>query len=164
MDGRSHRLVANTALACLETPERHILMPRWGGIETGATLSDEFRVLEKAFRTKYVTIGESATGGYPVKILEAYSTGNNVTHVHIAGAESCSIKGRRHFNLPVDTLFAQNRNARTTGSTVGSTDVILWVEAEPGKQFRLLSGLQQVKLLLCAIRIIAQRLHVKRGL
>lgn len=45
MDGSSHRLVANLALACLEQPLRHILYPRWGGIESGATLSDDFRVM-----------------------------------------------------------------------------------------------------------------------
>jgi len=33
------------ALACLGAKERHILYPRWSGIEAGATLSDEFRIM-----------------------------------------------------------------------------------------------------------------------
>lgn len=45
MLGKSHKLVANLSLACLEQKERHILYPRWGGIESGATLSDEFRIM-----------------------------------------------------------------------------------------------------------------------
>ncbi|MCK5851123.1 MAG: hypothetical protein KAH23_09430 [Kiritimatiellae bacterium] len=45
MNGTTHQLVANLALACLETKERHLLFPRWGGIESGATLSDEFRIM-----------------------------------------------------------------------------------------------------------------------
>jgi len=45
MNGPTHRLVANIALACLNMKERHILNPRWGGIESGVTLSDEFRIM-----------------------------------------------------------------------------------------------------------------------
>ena len=45
MNGKCHRLVANVALSRLVMEERHILMPRWGGIETGSTLSDDFRVM-----------------------------------------------------------------------------------------------------------------------
>lgn len=45
MNGDSHRFVANIALACLDIKQRHILYPRWGGIEAGATLSDDFRIM-----------------------------------------------------------------------------------------------------------------------
>jgi hypothetical protein len=45
MNGSSHRLVANLALACLNGKQRGILFPRWGGIEAGANLSDEFRIM-----------------------------------------------------------------------------------------------------------------------
>lgn len=45
MNGPTHRLVANLALSCLDMTERHILFPRWGGIETGATLSDVYRIM-----------------------------------------------------------------------------------------------------------------------
>jgi hypothetical protein len=45
MNGTTHDLVAMLAMACLNTEERHILYPRWGGIESGATLSDEFRIM-----------------------------------------------------------------------------------------------------------------------
>ena len=45
MRGDSHCFVANLALACLTEKERHILYPRWGGIEAGATLSDHFRIM-----------------------------------------------------------------------------------------------------------------------
>lgn len=45
MNGPTHRLVANLALSCLDMQERHIMFPRWGGIESGATLSDEFRIM-----------------------------------------------------------------------------------------------------------------------
>lgn len=33
------------AIACLDEEERGILLPRWGGIEAGATLSDDFRIM-----------------------------------------------------------------------------------------------------------------------
>jgi len=45
MNGNSHCLVANFSMACLSPDERHILYPRWGGIEAGATLSDRFRIM-----------------------------------------------------------------------------------------------------------------------
>lgn len=45
MLGKTHQLVANLSLACLSQKERHIMYPRWGGIESGATLSDEFRIM-----------------------------------------------------------------------------------------------------------------------
>jgi hypothetical protein len=45
MNGSTHQLVANLSLACLTMDERHILYPRWGGIESGATLSDDFRIM-----------------------------------------------------------------------------------------------------------------------
>lgn len=45
MLGKTHQFVANLALACLSQKERHIMYPRWGGIESGATLSDEFRIM-----------------------------------------------------------------------------------------------------------------------
>jgi hypothetical protein len=44
MLGNTHNLVANLALTCLSQPERHILYPRWGGIEEGAILSDRFKI------------------------------------------------------------------------------------------------------------------------
>ena len=37
----THRLVVFLSMACFEMKLRHILLPRWGGIEGGATLSDE---------------------------------------------------------------------------------------------------------------------------
>ncbi len=45
MLGKSHQLVANLSMANLIQKERHILYPRWGSIESGATLSDEFRIM-----------------------------------------------------------------------------------------------------------------------
>lgn len=45
MNGHCHTLVANFALACLPFEERQVLRPRWNGLEAGATLSDEFRVM-----------------------------------------------------------------------------------------------------------------------
>ncbi|MBI9055115.1 MAG: hypothetical protein JEY96_14935 [Bacteroidales bacterium] len=45
MLGKSHILVANLSLACLSQKERHLLYPRWGGIESGATLSDEYKIM-----------------------------------------------------------------------------------------------------------------------
>ena len=45
MNGNSHCLVALLAMALLSQKERSILYPRWGGIECGATLSDEFRIM-----------------------------------------------------------------------------------------------------------------------
>lgn len=45
VDGYSHELVALIALASLDTNERNILSARWAGLESGATLSDHFRVM-----------------------------------------------------------------------------------------------------------------------
>ena len=45
MLGNSHYFVAMLSMACLNEKERRILYPRWGGIESGATLSDEFRIM-----------------------------------------------------------------------------------------------------------------------
>lgn len=45
MNGATHQLIANLAIAALNPKLRHILYPRWGGIEAGSTLSDEFRIM-----------------------------------------------------------------------------------------------------------------------
>jgi len=45
MTGETHKFIANMALACLDIKKRYILYPRWGGIESGAVISDEFRIL-----------------------------------------------------------------------------------------------------------------------
>lgn len=45
MNGSTHRLVTMLAMACLSDDERRVLYPRWGGIDAGATLSDEFRIM-----------------------------------------------------------------------------------------------------------------------
>lgn len=45
MNGKTHCFVATLAMACLDWPERRILYPRWFGIDAGATLSDEFRIM-----------------------------------------------------------------------------------------------------------------------
>ncbi len=45
MIGNNHILVANLALVSLREEERHILFPRWGGLEAGSTLSDHFRIM-----------------------------------------------------------------------------------------------------------------------
>ncbi len=45
MLGKTHIFIANLSLVFLGQAERYILFPRWGGIESGATLSDEFRIM-----------------------------------------------------------------------------------------------------------------------
>ena len=63
MDGSSHRLVANLALACLNGEERGILYPRWRGIESGATLSDDFRIMWEPAEAGDVARGAGVAGG-----------------------------------------------------------------------------------------------------
>lgn len=55
MNGTSHQFVAHLALACLDIRERHILYPRWGGIESGSTLSDEFRLMWESESIENIT-------------------------------------------------------------------------------------------------------------
>ncbi len=45
LTGKTHTFVAMLAMACLDPDERRIVYPRWGGIEAGATLSDDFRIM-----------------------------------------------------------------------------------------------------------------------
>jgi len=45
VNGSTHRLVAMLAMACLDDDERRIVYPRWGAIDAGTTLSDEFRIM-----------------------------------------------------------------------------------------------------------------------
>lgn len=45
MNGQMHRLIAEMSLAHLDGEARGILSPRWFGIEAGATLSDDFRIM-----------------------------------------------------------------------------------------------------------------------
>lgn len=45
MNSKAHKFVVNVALACLPQKERYILSPRWGGLDTGATLPDEFNIM-----------------------------------------------------------------------------------------------------------------------
>lgn len=45
MTSKTHSFIAKLALACLEPEEQEILFPRWAGIDSGATLSDDFRIM-----------------------------------------------------------------------------------------------------------------------
>ena len=66
-----------------------------------------------------------------MEIGQAHPTRDDIAHVHIAGAEPGTIECRRHFDLAVDALLAQDRNSRATATAEGCTDIVIRIKAEP---------------------------------
>ncbi|KAG1533272.1 hypothetical protein G6F50_015922 [Rhizopus delemar] len=61
--------------------------------------------------------------------------------MHIERAEAGTFEDVGHFDLAVDTLFAQHRHARTrTGTDERRGDIFVEVEAELGLQARCVEG------------------------
>ena len=93
------------------------------------------------------------------------ATGGEVAHVHVEAIETCSGEGRRHLDLAVDALFAQDRDAGPhPPSDIGCGDILRRVERRFAHQTRRARGRHRVPGLERALRIVAQRRHAVAGL
>ena len=110
--------------------------------------------------TKHVAIRKSAAGGKTLEGGERTAAGDDVAHVHIDGIKAGTIKGRRHFNLAVNALLAQNRKLRSRShANKGRGDVISRVVGKLRVQPRIEHIEHAVVFFLGALRIVAQALH-----
>ena len=61
-------------------------------------------------RTQHVAVREAPTSRNTLEVSKTDTSGNDVTHVHVNRGEAGTVKSRGHFELPVNTLLAQNRH------------------------------------------------------
>ena len=59
-------------------------------------------------RAEHVAVGEAAAGGDALEVCERHASGDDVAHVHVDRVEAGAIERRRHFDLAVDALLAQD--------------------------------------------------------
>ena len=113
---------------------------------------------------EHVAIREPAAGYEARESCQAQSARNDVAHVHIGRIEACAIESRRHFDMAVDALLAQDRHARARAlRDEGRSDVLGRIVSRRKGQPRI-PGLQDARVLFVgALRVVAQALHAPRG-
>src|SRR5690606_20444493 len=77
----------------------------------------QFRALEDAggpaaAGAEHVAVAEAAAGDEAGEVLQPLAAGDQVAHVHVEGAEAGALEHRRHLDLAVDALLAQDRDRR----------------------------------------------------
>ncbi len=112
---------------------------------------------------QHIAIGEAATGGQPLEFGEHTPASQQITHVDIDRRETRPVKGRRHLDVAVDALLAQNRHARPQPTIdVGRRDVLGGIKSGVRRQPRVF--LQHALILfLRALRVIAQAGNLEAG-
>ena len=63
-------------------------------------------------RAEHVAVGEAAAGGEALEAVERHAPGDDVAHVHVDRLEAGAVERRRHLDLAVDALLAQDGDAR----------------------------------------------------
>src|SRR5262249_51168661 len=107
--------------------------------------------------TEHVTVGEAAAGDQTLEFIETASPAQQVRHVYIVRCEAAGVEHRRGLHLAVDTLLAQYRDRPAhCAQQIGSSNVLLCIEAESDLETLLPSGCQCRELLICTLRLIAQ--------
>ena len=61
---------------------------------------------------QHVAVGEAAAGGEAAEARELDAAGEDVAHVHVDRLEAGAVERRRHLDLTVDALLAQDGDAR----------------------------------------------------
>jgi hypothetical protein len=59
---------------------------------------------------EHVTVRKTAAGRQPVEGSKGNAAADNIAHMHIDRSKTGALERCRHFDLTVDTLFAQNRD------------------------------------------------------
>ena len=112
---------------------------------------------------QHIAVGESATGRHALEVRQLDTAGQDVAHVHIDGFETGPVEGRRHLNLTIDALLAQDRDPWTLAAgDEGSGDILVRVVSQFREQHRAREILLFALFLFGAIRVVAQLLHVVR--
>ena len=117
-----------------------------------------------ATRTQNITVGKSPADGQHIELGELCRRCNQLTHMHIHRSKSRPVERRRHFEVAVDPLLAQDGNL-WLGTRVdeGCTYIQCWIEAQRRTETRVSCG----DLGIFAIstgRVIPQTLHLITGL
>ncbi len=110
----------------LQTPSVKRSVRREPGLEEAAHARvEEDRLGPALARAQHVAVAESAAGDESVIAVESRAPVDEVRHVHVDGRESGAVEGRRHLDLAVDALLAQDRDPRPPARRdVGRRDIL----------------------------------------
>ena len=113
---------------------------------------------------QHVAVGEAAAGHQGMEIAETGAARQQVAHMHVNGVKASAMEGRRHFNVRVHTLLAQDGHFRTrAGGNVRCGDIVINIKRELHIEARVgVVGFRLV-LLIGAGRVVAQTLHLPGG-
>ncbi len=116
-------------------------------------------------RPQHVAVGEAATGHQGLELLKLDAPLEDVAHMHVHRSKTGAIEGGRHLHVGVDPLLAQHRQTgRNPASDIGRGHVVGRVIGEPGLQTRIGGVLAGGMLLIGALRVVPQALHLPAGL
>ena len=82
---------------------------------------------------QHVAIGKSAARGKALEVRQRHAAGDDVAHVHVERVEAGAIERRRHFDLAVDALLAQDRDARPRAVNKRRGDVRRRIKCQAGR-------------------------------
>src|SRR5258706_9754157 len=123
---------------------------------------EQYRLGPALARSQYVAVGKSAARGESLESGQADTPGNDVAHVHVEGVEPGALKRRCHFDLTVDSLLTQHRDARPRHVHERGRDVGRCIESQMRRDARVFRIEDAREFLLRALRIVAQTLHLER--
>ena len=110
---RDQLLQRRQHLAAVAHAEREGLGPREEARERVARARvEEDRLRPALARAEHVAVGEAAAGDEPAEAGEVEAALDHVGHVDVDALEAGAVEGRRHLDLAVHALLAQDRDAR----------------------------------------------------
>ena len=115
---------------------------------------------------EHVAVGEAAAGGEALEAVQRDAPGDDVGHVHVDRLEAGAVERRRHLDLAVDALLAQDGDARAAlRCAIGRGDVfcgskVKLQRAGPDRHASRMRSYSSLR----AFRVVAQRLHAVGGL
>ncbi len=112
---------------------------------------------------QHVAVGKPAAGDEPPEVGERPAAREDVGHVHVGDREAGAVEGRRHLDLAVDALLAQDRDRRARPRRdERSGDVLGRIEGEDRREPRV-GGIGDPRVFLVDdVGIVAQPLQLVR--
>ncbi len=114
---------------------------------------------------EHIAVGEAPAGRQTRELAQVLAPGHEITHVDVDRLEARTVEGRGHLELPVDPLLPQDGHLGPgPAPDEGRGDVLVGVEAQGGRQARIV-GVEQGRVSLSrAVRVVAQLLDAVAAL
>ncbi len=114
---------------------------------------------------EHVAVREAAAHDQAAEVVETQASLEQIGHVHVVRDEAGAMECRRHLDVTVDALLAQDRDLRPRAlGDVRRCDVLLRLERQPDIETRIVGLQSRCELLSRALGIVAELDHAEAGL